>query len=150
MTRLETLYDELHNENISVHDYHFSKTKKAACFKDGDIETIIIDKAALHDSAEEYSLIAEEYAHYETESLYTIEPSFNEPFARMLRIAAEGKAKRHAINKHIPFNESFKREFERCVYADGLDIYELADRFNMTVDFVKRAIEHYDSQGYKW
>jgi len=149
MTRLEKLYDELHTENITVYDYHFSKTKKAACFKDGEHETIILDRAAVYNSAEEYSLVAEEYAHYETNSLYELNPDFNESYSRMMRIAAEGKAKRHAITRHIPF-EKMDAVFERFVYADGLDIYELAEYFEMTPEFAIKAIEHYHNQGMKW
>jgi len=62
----------------------------------------------------------------------------------------ENRAWKHTINDVIPFGDDFKREFERCIYADGLDIYELADRLDVTVEFAKRAIQYYHEKGERW
>ena len=149
MTRLEKMYDELYQSDIAVNDYHFSYTKKAACVSDGNMNTIILDHSAIENSAEELTLLAEEQAHYETDTLYTIDEDYNSPQARFNRIAAEGRAKRHAINKHIPFDE-MAETFEKFVYADGLDIYELAEYFDVTPEFMKRAIKLYHERGERW
>ena len=149
VTKLEKLYDELHDSNITVNDYHFSYTKKAACVKTSGLDTIILDRPAIENSAEELTLLAEEHAHYETGALYTIGADFNFPQARFNAIAAEGKAGRHAINKHVPIEE-MTVEFEKCVYADGLDIYELADRLDVTPELTKKAITYYHERGERW
>jgi len=149
MTRLERLYDDVHTDCIDVHDYHFSYTKKAACMKFDDCATIVLDRAAIDSNAEEMTLLAEEYAHYETGALQMIEATYNAPNARINRIAEEGRAHRYAINKHIPFDE-MTVIFDRCVYADGLDIYEFADKLDITPEFAKQAIEYYHQRGERW
>ena len=149
MTRLEKMYDELHHDDISVIDHYFSKTKKAACMRLDDSENIILNRSAIENSAEELTLLAEEHAHYEADALYPIGTDYNFPQARFNMIVAEGKARRYAINKHIPFDEMVE-VFEKFVYADGLDIYELAEHFDVTPEFVQQAIEYYHQRGERW
>ena len=50
----------------------------------------------------------------------------------------------------ITLLEDMAREYEKFVYADGLDIYELAEYFDVTPEFMKRAIEYYHQRGERW
>ena len=93
--------------------------------------------------------MAEEHAHYETGALYVVDATYNMPTARINRIIAEAQAQRHAIEKHIPFDE-LKLAFGNFVYADGLDIYQLAEHFEVTPGFVQKAIEYYHQKGCCW
>ena len=149
MTDLENLYDEIHEDGIEVNDFCFSKSKKAACFKQGVYESIILDKSKIESSVEEFCLLAEEHAHYETGTLEFITATCNMPTARINRIIGEGKAQRHFITKHIPFKK-LTADFHRFVYADGLDIYELAEHLNVTPEKAKEAIEYYHKKGFQW
>ena len=127
----------------------FQLHEKAACVKTSGLDTIILDRSAIENSAEELTLLAEEHAHYEAGALYPISAGFNFLQARSNMIAAEGKARRHAINKHVPLEE-MAEAFDKFVYADGLDIYGLAEHFGVTPEFAKRAIEHYHRRGERW
>jgi len=41
----------------------------------------------------------------------------------------------------------FNLKLPRCVYIDGPDIFQFAERMDVTPDLEKRAIEHYHDRG---
>ena len=140
MNKLERLTDEVTANGIDIVDGHFSRTKKTACLhKDGYYKAIVLDKFQIETPAEELSLLAEEYAHYETGGLYMVEATYNMPIGRINRIAYEGRAKRHAIKKHLPF----KRLKDTIQMRKPCDDWELAEELGFSVEFVREAVKYY-------
>lgn len=141
LSDLEILYEDIENAGIFVYNFHVSETKKAACLYIDSIKSIAMDKPQITTSAEEYVILAEEFAHYETNALYFVEATSNTPIGRRNRIACEGSAKRYAIKKLLPFD---KLEEAIC---DGISAtWELAEYFNVTEDFIRDAMKYYFEQ----
>jgi len=142
MTELEKLYDLAFENDISVYNYHVSDTKKAVCLHIEDYKNIALDKPAIESSAEESVLLAEEIGHYITGSLYMIEATSNTPIARSNRIKYEARANRWAI-EHMLTQDSIQKAIDKC----GNDLYEIAEYCNVTIGFLKKALEHYKDHG---
>ena len=142
MDPLEELYDEVQEKGIEVIDEHFSETKKGACLHSEDYSVILIDRPRIETRAEERVILQEEYSHYETGGLYLIEATCNTAIGRRNRIIAEGRARRHMIEKLLPF-EALKAVCKAWRYSKE----ELAEHFDVTEELVGMAYELYESLG---
>jgi Zn-dependent peptidase ImmA (M78 family) len=149
VTKLESIYEEAFNDGIAVNDFHFSETKKAACMMYRDYKTIALDREMLDNPSEELSIIAEEYGHYVTGALYMLSATYNTRIEQINRLNCEGKAKRWAAQKLIPW-DVLKDALNQFVYADGLSIYELAEYFDVTAEYMREALELYMKMGKCW
>jgi hypothetical protein len=149
MTKLESLYSTVYDGGVDVVDYHISDTKKAVCIYSMPTPTIVLDVDAIKTSAEETTLLAEGYEHFEVGALYFVETAYNTPLARSNRIAAEGRAERHAIRRLVPWAK-LSESLPKCVYAEGLDVFELAEEFEVTPEFIKSALRYYVDVGKRW
>jgi len=150
MTKLERAYDDIHNDGIAVYNYSLSDAKKAACYSNDGDDTILINRAVIHSNAEELTIVAEEHAHYEIGAFYELCPSYNESHKRTNRMIAESKARRHAMHKCVPYDE-LVAVFMRYVHCDGdVDIYGLAEHFEVPPEYIRQTINHYHEIGHKW
>jgi hypothetical protein len=105
---------------------------------------IFFNRGAFGTDAERRVALAHEKAHCDTGSLYSV-------YAPMItRAQCENRAWKRTILDVMPFGDEFIKEFERCVYADGLDIYEFAEKLGITPEFAKQAIEYYHADGMRW
>jgi len=102
---------------------------------------IVVDKQAMASDAEENAVLAEEIGHYETHSLYVLEPGYNSRIARNNRIKYEARAKSWSYKNRMPFEELQEAVNKYC----GLS--ELSEYFCLPIDFIHRAIEYYKTQG---
>ena len=104
---------------------------------------IFINESHYETTAERLVATAHEIAHCKTGALYSLDTPLFE------RERYEHRAWKSTIHDLLPFDE-LKAAMIDCTYHDGLDIYELADKKDVTVEFVTRAIEHYCNRGYRW
>jgi len=143
MTKYEQLQDCIFKSDIA---YMASESERipAQAVRVGDDYGIFFNESAFETSAERRVALAHEKAHCDAGALYCVSAPL------ITKAQCENRAWKRTICDVIPFDDSFKREFERCIYADGLDIYELADKLDVTVEFVTRAIEFYHSRGECW
>ena len=146
MTKLEHLEHLAHQKDIHIHDYCFSKTKKAAChyMVDGSWEykAILLDRPNIKSSVEETILLAEELGHYETEALYFVEATTNTPSARSTRMKCEARAKRWAVRHLLPSGE-----IQKVIDGGRYLVCEIAEELSVTEDFLSLAINYYISKG---
>ena len=149
MTKLETLYDDLHVAGIAVNDYQISDTKKAACIKVGGVRTIALNKSALETQSEELVVLGEEHSHYETGTLRLLTGDYNSVQNRINRIADEARARRYNIERLIPIDELLAG-MNTCVNADGIMLDELAELLEITEELLYWSLEYYSGLGYKW
>lgn len=106
------------NESISVEDV------------DGDF--ILMDCGLINARPKERVHLAHELGH-------CIKGAFYNPYAALdIREKHEKRATRWAIQKLIPW-----RELENAVSAGVTEIWELAEAFDITEDFVRKAIDYY-------
>ena len=104
---------------------------------------IFFNESAFDTTAERRVALAHEKAHCDTGAMYSV-------YAPLITKAqCENRAWKRTIHDIIPLDDELKRVFERCIYADGLDIYELAEKLEVTPEFATRAIEYYHENGYE-
>jgi len=142
MTKYEELVDAVHESEI-LYITTASSRIPAQSIRVGKEYGIFFNDSAFDTSAERYVALAHEKAHCDTGALYTIESPIFE------RERYENQAWKRTINVLMPFDE-MKRVFDTCIYVDGLDLYEFAEKLEVTPEFAQRAIEHYHKQGYSW
>lgn len=104
----------------------------------GKNQSIAMDRQHIISSAEEYTVLAEEFAHYETDALYLIEATANTSIGRLNRIACEARAKHDAIKKLLPFDE-----LKEAMHNGISESWEIAEHFDITEGFVREALEYY-------
>jgi len=104
---------------------------------------IFFNESAYETTAERRVALAHEKAHCDTGAMCSVHTPLQ------TYEICEAKAWKRTILDALPFDE-MSGEFEKCVYADGLDIYEIADRLDVTPEFAKMAIEHYHERGERW
>jgi len=102
---------------------------------------IYFNEAYFKTKEKRYVALAHEKAHCDTGTLYSI----NAP--KIVKLYCEAKAWRRTIGDIVPLDELIE-VMPSCVYCGELDIYELADKFEVTPEFMQRAIAHYQNANY--
>jgi hypothetical protein len=131
MTNLNDLYDKAENDGITVMRVHCPLCESIAVqFENGDCY-IGMDDCEMS-SAEETVHLAHEMGHCETGSFYNRYSKFD------IISKHEYRADKWAIENLIPENELV------AAFDSGkLEIWELAEFFNVTEEFMIKACEHY-------
>lgn len=93
-----------------------------------DLYAIAINRSAL-DPGEDKTVLFHELGHCETDSFY------NEAFPLDVREKHENRADKWAIKKLVPKNELDDAIAEGCK-----EYWQLAERFGVTVDFIRKAV----------
>ncbi len=130
MNTLEKLYDIALCENISIDNFHWCDTK-ARIFKIDGKYSIALDNSQINNSIEEKEIMAEELGHYYCNALYTI-------FSPLELIKKhELRALKWAYSILVPYNKLKEKIHE------GLNLYELAEKFDVEPQYMKDCIEFY-------
>jgi len=106
-------------------------------------KAIALNKNILCGKADEASVLAEELGHFDTGAFYAITPCINTPIGRSNRIKCEGVAKGWAYREYCAPDEIEMAHRQEGVYGD----YAMAEYWQVTVDFLQRAIEYHRSCG---
>lgn len=114
MKTLLKLYEEIEKEDIDILEVKFNKKKAGIISIDHDV-TIIIDYSKIEDEKEEKIIIAEEKAHYDTGSFYSLNASHE------LMDKMEYKARKRVYNELIPYN--VLKELSQRLTIDELSEY---------------------------
>ena len=139
-------YEQLHNYiDDNEHIYCFSQeaVRGANVQKEGDDYAIFFNENSFATTTERRVALAHEVAHCQTGTVYSI----NTP--KILKAQYERQAWKKTIKNLIP-PEELTRVFETCVYAGTLDIYEAAEKLDVTVDLLEMAIKYYRDNGVRW
>lgn len=129
MTDLASLYRIAKEERIAVDCFHLS-AREAFSYMDPEGDCFIaIDPLRLRSEQEEREKLAHELGHCVTGSFY------NQWAACDIRQKHENRADKWAIQKLIP-----QEELDKAVEAGCTQVWELAEYFNVTEDFMKKAI----------
>ena len=128
MEKILTLYDELNRAGVRF--YHWDLDDGAACTVEMDGRYgIFMDFGNIHTGAEELVAVAHEGGHVSTGSTHRVSSPYD------LVAKHEYKADKWAVRRLISAEELDAAVAEGCT-----DIYSLAEHFNVTVPFMKKAV----------
>lgn len=129
MTDLAKLYQIATDEKIEVDCFEFGKRESLSLMDDDGICYIAIDPFRLRSTDDERMKLAHELGHCITGSFYNIHATVD------CRQKHENTANKWAIQTLIPI-----ADLEAAV-ADGYtELWELAERFGVPEDFMRKAI----------
>lgn len=128
MMTLNDVYQDCEEKNIEV-DY-FPMTKAVALSFPEGLIAVDIDK--IETSIKEKETIAHEESHIETGSFY----NFYSPLD--IKEKHERRAEVHTIKKLVPLDE-----LKEAVEYGFTEMWDLADYFEVSCDFMTKAIEYY-------
>lgn len=130
MMKCAELYDFAEERDILIINDKLKKSPSMSISDEGFC-SIIIDHNKIKSNAEENVIAAHEIGHCETGSFYN-------KYSLELRSRMEYRANKWAIKKLVPEDELIEA-FENGI----IEIWELAERFDVTEDFMRKACEFY-------
>ena len=132
MADLLYLYKYAEQHHIDVDWFPLPVTPSLSVKLPDDTCAIGIDPWKMETIAEETVCLAHEVGHCETDSFY--DPTTG----LQVKQKMENRADRWAIQKLIP-----RKEFFQAVKSGYTDAWQLAERFNVTEEFMKKAMCYY-------
>lgn len=137
MRNLNQLYDLANEKLIMIFDYDMTNLDmEAASIRINNNTGIFIDYNQLDSTAAEKVILGHELGHCETGALHKI----NSPYE--LKERNEYRADRWAVHELIPFED-----FERAFKNGHTEVWDLAEHFNVTEDFIRTALQIYKNEG---
>ena len=132
MSSLDGLYDLAENENIEVLAFSLPATGSVSMMWQNGKCYIGIDPFCLETTSDECVRLAHELGHCVTGSFY------NRYAAVDCRQRHEHQADKWAVQVLIPVDD-----LDRAVAEGCTEIWELAERFGVTEDFIRKAVCFY-------
>ena len=126
------LYDIAKQQNIEVIQFPMKLSGSMSVMADSGACYIGMDASVRNDAAEERVHLGHELGHCITGSFYNRYSSFD------CRQRHENRADKWAIRHLIPEEDLDEAIAEGCATT-----YDLADRFGVTEDFIKKAVCYY-------
>ncbi len=146
--RWKTLFNTLSKNTISNNDLHrlarqkgaqidyaFMPAAQAVAVKYQDRFYIGLDYSVPENSAAERLMLAHELGHIQTNAFYGLRAP------EAVRVYAEAEAERWAVKYLVP------KKALTAALKQGLNEWELAEHFNVTPDFIRRAYQLYFEDG---
>jgi len=134
MTTIE-LYDLAEQNQILVINLEMEEVLSASACYNGNY-AIVMDKSQIETGRQEKVCILHEMGHCETGSFYNIYSPLD------LQEKHEYQANKWAIHKAIPLDE-----LQFALENGCTEMWELAEEFGVTEDFVKKSLEIYETEG---
>jgi Zn-dependent peptidase ImmA (M78 family) len=129
--KMNKLFEVAELNNVEVVYFNLPCTQSQSATLNGNCY-VALDYGLLWQGADERVHLAHELGHCLTGSFYNIYSAYD------LRSRHERRADKWAIKKLVPENEL--KELLNC---EDMDVWELADHFNVTVDFIEKAVAFY-------
>lgn len=126
------LYKLAEQRNIAVIETSLPETGSLSIMTDDGACYIGIDQSVMDGDALELVHLGHEIGHCETGSFYSIHTAVDS------RQRHENKADKWAVNKLIPVDDLDNAVAEGCT-----ELWELAERFGVTEQFMRKAICYY-------
>lgn len=131
MTLEEKLIDYAYTHNTVVYEHPLPLTSSVSARLDG-VSYIGIDRERLEDSDRRAVCLAHELGHCQTDSFYSVHSP------RLTRDKLERRANVWAIEHTIPLPQ-----LNSLIKRGVREIWELAEHFEVTVEFMAAALEYY-------
>lgn len=124
------MYKIAEKEHIDILNYSWTNTK-ARIFEIDNSYSIALDCNQIKNSIEEKEILAEELGHYYCNSLYYIDSD------KAFKDKCEYRAMKWAYSVLVPFQKLKEKIIQ------GLDLYDLADYFNVDYNYMSECINFY-------
>lgn len=128
---IRSLYDFAKQQNIAVCDFPLPETGSMSLMEDGKCY-IGMDESVRDGSVQERVHLGHEIGHCVTGSFYNIHAAID------CRQRHENKANKWAVQALIPVDDLDDAIADGCT-----EVWELAERFQVTEDFVRKAVCYY-------
>ena len=132
---LLALYNALQENGILVFEYS-QKDSKAVTIRNAFGYGIFLDTGHMETAAEELSVLAHEYGHCATGATHAVSSPLD------LIVQHEYKADKWAAHYLIPPDK-----LRQAIEEGYIEPWELAERLNVTEDFLRRAVYIYQCEG---
>ena len=129
---ITALYDFARQQNIEVISFPMEKNGSMSIMLEDGSCVVGMDESVRDGQVQERVHLAHELGHCATGSFYNIYAAIDH------RQRHENKANKWAIQKLIPVDDLDDAVAEGCH-----EIWELADRFGVTEDFIRKALCYY-------
>ena len=126
---VRTLYNIAREQNIEVFQYPMSENGSVSAMTPNGSCYIGMDPAIQDGSIQELTHLCHELGHCITGSFYNIYASIDH------RQRHENRADKWAISQLVPVDDLDEAVAEGCC-----EIWDLAERFGVTEDFIKKAV----------
>lgn len=127
---LNSLYQVIDNENIDIDEIKWTNAK-ARIFQIDSNYSIALDYSKITNTLEEKEILAEELGHYYCNALYYLNSD------KVLKDKCEYRAMKWAYSVLVPFHKLKEK------IAQGLDLYDLADYFEVDYKYMLDCINFY-------
>lgn len=124
------MYKIIENEKIDILNYSWTNTK-ARIFEIGNSYYIALDYKQISNTIEEKEILAEELGHYYCNALYYLNSD------KIQKDKCEYRAMKWAYSILIPLQKLKEKLIQ------GLNLYELADYFNVDYNYMNNCINFY-------
>lgn len=124
------MYKIAENEKIDIVDYNWIKSI-AKIFEIDNNYYIALNNKKIGNSIEEKEVLAEELGHYYCNALYYLDTD------KIQKDKCEYRAMKWAYSVLVPLQKLKEK------LAQGLDLYDLADYFNVDVKYIINCIDFY-------
>lgn len=128
------LYAYAEERGIDVDWYSMESVESLSIRLSSGKCAVAVDPWKLRTVSDENVKIAHELGHCETGSFYNLYSPFD------VQQKHENRADRWAIKKLVP-----KDELDKAVKQGNTELWELAELFDITEDFMRKAVEYYKS-----
>lgn len=136
MKDLLELYRLAEDHGVPVCWYKMESVESLSCKLEDGSSAIALNPWCTLSVADEKVKLAHELGHCETGSFYNRYSPYD------IRAQHERRADRWAIKQLVPRDELM------AAFARGrTELWELAEDFNVTEDFIKKAYKYYDDEG---
>ena len=129
---IRTLYDLAKQQNIEVFDFSLPETGSMSVMLEAGKCFVGMDASVRDGDAQERVHLGHELGHCVTGSFYNIHAAAD------CRQKHENKANKWAIRQLIPVDD-----LDEAIAGGCTEIWELAERFGVTEEFMRRAVCYY-------
>ena len=136
MTTLIELYETAYLNDIEVYNFKMKKAVATSVMDDDGDCFIALDSSKLKNETDEIIKLAHDLGHCMTGSFYNRYSKFDNIRQK------EYRADKWAVHKLIPFQD-LQEAFDQGV----IEKWELAERFEVTEDFIETALLVYRNEG---
>jgi len=129
---IRDLYDQAKQENIEILHFSLPESSSMSIMEDDGSCYIGMDASILDGGAEERVHLSHELGHCVTGSFYNIHAAID------CRQRHENRADKWAVTHVIPVDDLDEAVADGCT-----EVWELADRFGVTEDFIRKTVCYY-------
>lgn len=135
MEKLLQIYREMTVAGVALAagSYHLKGDCDSIVVRDGDRYGVFLDIDKIRTVAQEKESVSHEWAHIKLGATYKIDDPWD------IKARAENRADKEQIRSLVSENELFE------AVSDGYtEIWELAERFSVSEDFMRKVVHYYE------